>query len=109
MEEFNAHIDETPIRKKTPMRSLKVRVYDHTKKYIWKDKDVYVKINTHTSSTIKNSYVSYDASCGKMRYISNNCRSPCCSQKDKINSERASYRRGVINPSIQEGVSDSWL
>lgn len=107
--EFNSQIDDTPMKKNVPVRSLKVRVYDNSKKSGLNDKDIYVKIKTHTSSTIKNSYVSYDASCGKMLYVSNNCRSPCCSKKDKISAERVSYRRSVINPAIHDGrTGASW-
>jgi hypothetical protein len=103
MDEFNADIDETPMRKNMPVRTLKIQVYDNTKKSNWNNKAVFVNIQARTSSTIKKSYVCYDASCGKMRYVSNNCRSPCCSQESRLNSERASYRRDVINPAIHDG------
>jgi hypothetical protein len=101
MDEFNAHIDETPMRKNVPVRSLKVRLYDRSNKKHWKDKDVYVNIKTHTSATIKKSYLSYDLLANKMRYGSHGGKCPCCSQQARLNAERADFRRNVVNAAIR--------
>ena len=106
MDEFNSHINDAPMRKNMPVRSLKIRIFDKSKKPGWNDKDVFVNIRTRTSSTIKKSYLSYEASGGKMRYGSHSAKCHCCSQERRVNADRANFKRLIINPEIREQGQD---
>ena len=102
MEEFNTHLDCSPARKSDTVRSVKVRIFDKNKKFALNDKDVYVKKETRTGATIKKSSVVFDVAAGRMCYGSNNCRSPCCSQENRLNAERAYFKRNHINKEIRD-------
>lgn len=101
MDEFNTHLSDAPARKSDTVRSVKVRIFDKNKNGL-NDKDVYVKKETRTGATIKKSSVVFDVAAGRMCYGSNNCRSPCCSQENRLNAERAYFKRNHINKEIRD-------
>jgi len=100
--EFNADINDAPARKSDAVRTVKVRVFDKNKKYRYKDKDVYFTKEIRTGATIKKSYVVFDVVNGQMCYRSNNCRSPCCSQESRLNTERAYFKRNHVSKEIRD-------
>ena len=94
MDEFNAQINNAPARKSDAVRIVKVKIFD--KKSHHNDKDVYVKKETRTAATIKKTGVVFDVASGRMCYISNNCRAPCCSQETRLNAERKYFKRNYM-------------
>jgi hypothetical protein len=104
MEEFNADIHCAPARKSDAVRSVKVRIFDKNKNGL-NDKDVYVKKEMRSGATIKKSSVVFDVAAGRLCYGSNNCRSPCCSQESRLNSERAYFKRNHINKEIRDAFT----
>lgn len=102
MDEFNTHINDAPARKSDAVRMVKVRVFDKNKKSGLNDKDEYVKKEMRTGATIKKTSVVFHVAAGRMCYGSNNCSAPCCSQENRLNAERAYFKRNHINKEIRD-------
>jgi len=89
--EFNAEIDQAPVRRNRRSMRVKARITPHDTKA---PKGTFGIIKTHTGNTIKKGSVSCNITTGKVLYMSNNCRDLCCNKDPKrLAGKHTNYKR----------------